>query len=259
MIATSAGFLVAGVAKILGLADYWEYGLFGFFSTFCVYNGQRLFTANATVKTSALNWTAKHRLLILVLSIVSGLLATYFFFKVLNDVTVALVILMGVAVPLSFFYVVPIGGKNIRERAHLKVHAIALTWTGIIGGFPVVNESIDNWAVLVLFFPVLYFYFSAVAIAFDIRDLKYDLQTLRTIPQVMGVQRAKIVAISLLVITMVGIGLFSTYYFVHPIFAIAILIQIFLIASIRKEHPDTYYTVFIDGAVSLLGISFLIS
>ena len=257
IIATSAGVLIAGIVSLFDIANYLEYGLFGFFSTFCVYNAQRLFKASLETKTPWLKWVSKHKKLILNLSIVSGLLSVYYFIQLLNNINLTIVILVVVALCIAFFYVVRLGRKNIREIPHLKIHSIAFTWTAIIVAFPIVNENMLNSEIILFFIPAHYLYFIAVAIPFDIRDLKYDLPTQRTIPQVMGIKKAKVLAIALLIITVLLISFFSNYYLLKPLFLLAVIIQMFLIISTKTTQKDFYCTILIDSAIAFLGISYL--
>jgi hypothetical protein len=257
VIAASACALAAGIANIFNLDNKLHYGLFGFFSTLCVYNGQRLFKAIMGKNTPWLKWVENHKILISVLSILSGLLAGYFFIELLNKLTLAITILIGGAVIISFFYVVRMGKRNIRELPHLKIHSIALTWTVIMVLFPIVNENIYNWEVLILFIPAHYIYFIAIGIPFDIRDLKYDLPTQRTIPQVVGVRKAKMISIVLLIIVSVYLGVFSPYSLLNPLFILVFLTQILLITFTTEKQKSICYATLIDGGIMLLGLSYL--
>ncbi len=257
IIATSAGVLIAGITNLFNITNYLEYGLFGFFSTFCVYNTQRLFKATLETKTPWLKWVNKHKRLILNLSIISGLLSVYYFIQLLNNITITITLLVGFALCIAFFYVVRLGKKNIRELPHLKIHSIAFTWTAIIVVFPIVNENMLNSEIVLFFIPAHYLYFIAVAIPFDIRDLKYDSPTQRTIPQVIGIKKAKIIASVLLIITVIFIDIFSNSFLLTPLFLFVIIAQIILITFTRKTHNDYYYSVLIDGGIALLGINYL--
>jgi len=256
VIATSAGILAAGIANFLNLTNYLQYGLFSFFSTLCVYNGQRVVKAFTKTKSPGLKWVGERVRLIMVLSIVGGLLGAYFFILLLNDITPFIILLIAAAVIISLYYVVRIGGRNLRELPHPKIHSIAFTWTVIMVVFPIVNENLNNWRVFKFFIPAHYLYFIAVAIPFDIRDLKYDLPSQKTIPQVVGVRNAKIISIILLTLMCIVMGAIPSYSLLTPLFMLAILTQITLIAFSGKKQ-DFYYTIFIDGAIALLGISYL--
>lgn len=258
IVATSAGILAAGIANLFTLDNYIHYGLFGFFSTWFVYNSQRLFKSNSKTRTPWLKWVDKHRLTINILSIIGGLLAGYFFILLLNEITLTIVALVSGAGFISFFYVVRVGEKNIREIPYLKIHSVALTWTAMMVVFPIVNENIHNWRILMFFTPANYLYFIAVAIPFDIRDMKYDSPKQRTIPQVVGVRNAKLIAVILLGLALAGIGSISNTFMLKPMTVFAILIQILLITFLPEKHQNFYCSVLIDGAIALLGISYFV-
>lgn len=259
VIASSGGILITGIAKTFGLIDYLNYGLFGFFSIFFVYNGQRLYEAYLDSEVPNLNSLYAHRLMILTMSIISFCLAVYFLIQILDNITIGHLMIFGSAVPLTFFYVVPIGSKNIGERPHLKAHATALSWTGVIVVFPMINGTVKDWLFVIIFSSALYCYFLAITISFDIRDLKCDPLTRKTVPQVVGTANAKIIAILLLLFTGVSIGMIWSDDLDQLLFVTALVVPITLIAFARKSHHDFYYTILIDGSVSLFGISFLLS
>lgn len=258
IIATSAGVLIAGISNLFGIENIIEYGFFGFFATFFVYNSHRLVKANSETKTPWLKWVSRHKKFILNLSVLSGLVSVLCFIKLINVISITIVALIIIAVCLAFFYVIRLGQKNIRELPYLKVHSIAFTWTAIIVLFPIMNENVFDSQALLYFIPAHYLYFLAVAIPFDIRDLKHDLPTQKTIPQVIGVKNAKIVAVILLTITILLINIFSNSYLLTPLFLLAISVQILLIVSIKLTQKDFHYNILIDGSIALLGLSYLI-
>lgn len=256
IISISAGFLASGIANVFALDNYLYYGLFGFFSTLSVYNIQRLIKSKINTKTPWLSWVCEHKTLIIIISVLSAFLAVFFFFRVLKNIDLTVILLMSLAVLISYFYVVRIGKKNIRELPYIKIHSIALTWTTVIVAFPLMNENMLDWKMTMLIIPAHYIYFLAIAIPFDIRDLKYDTPTQRTIPQVIGVKTAKLVSVIFLIIT--AIMLISNFsYQINPLFVIAILTQILFVLFATEKRQEFYYSVFLDGAIALLGISYL--
>ncbi len=257
VIATSAGVLIAGITNLFGIENIIEYGFFGFFATFCVYNSHRLVKASFETKTPWLKWVSRHKKLILNLSVLSGLISVLYFIKLINEIRITIIALIIVAVCIAFFYVIRLGQKNIRELPYLKIHSIAFTWTAIIVLFPIMNENVLNSQVLLYFIPAHYLYFMAIAIPFDIRDLKHDLPTQKTIPQVIGVKNAKILAVVLLIITALLINIYANSYLPIPLFLSAVLIQILLIISTKLTKKDFHYNILIDGSIALLGASYL--
>lgn len=257
VIAISAGVLASGIANVLILENYLEYGLFSFFSTLSVYNGQRVVKTNSKIKSPWLKWVAERIKFLSALSIISGLIGGHFFIRLLNDVTSIIILPIGAAAIISLYYVVGIKGRNLRELPHLKIHSIAFTWTVILVVFPILNEKLCNWQIFKFFIPAHYIYFVAVAIPFDIRDLKYDSPSQRTIPQVVGVRGAKMISIVLLILVCLVIGSIPSLSLLTPLFILAILTQIIFIAFSASKQ-DFYYSILIDGAIAMLGMSYLL-
>ncbi len=257
VIATSAGLLIAGICNVFLIENDLYYGFFGFFSTLFVYNSQRLFKANIETKTAWLKWVYQHRKIIFFLSISSGIISGYLFFKLLNKVTPIIVLLFILAIMISLFYVIKIKGRSLRELPYVKIHSIALTWTLVIVSFPILNENIYDLDILLIFIPANYIYFVAVAIPFDIRDLKHDSLTQRTIPQVVGIRNSKLISILLLISTALGIGIVFPNILKTLTFVIALSTQITLIVFTTVNRQEIYYSLLIDGAIALLGISYL--
>ncbi len=253
IIATSAYALAAGVANMSGIDNYLEHGLFGFFSTFCVYNCQRLYKVNKNSTSPRLKWVFTHRKLVFVSSLISGGLSLYYFVLLMNGLNYALILLMCCGALISAFYVLRIGNKNLRDRSYIKTHSIAITWTLVILIFPMVNEGIYHWDFLLFFIPAHYLYFISVAVVFDINDLKVDPSTQQTIPQIVGSRHTKKVSLILLSVSTIGI----TYCVSNPFTIGAILIQMLLIGLITDKHSDNYFNILIDGTISLLGFSYL--
>nr|WP_143404161.1 hypothetical protein [Gaetbulibacter sp. 4G1] len=158
---------------------------------------------------------------------------------------------------ISLFYVIKIKGRSLRELPYVKIHSIALTWTLVIVSFPILNENIYDLDILLIFIPANYIYFVAVAIPFDIRDLKHDSLTQRTIPQVVGIRNSKLISILLLISTALGIGIVFPNILKTLTFVIALSTQITLIVFTTVNRQEIYYSLLIDGAIALLGISYL--
>lgn len=256
IISISAGFLASGIANAFAFENYLNYGFFGFFSTLSVYNIQRLIKSKTDKKTPWLNWVHKHKVVVISISFISVILAGYFFIKILNKFTPVVFVLIAVAVLIAYYYVIRIGNKSIREMPYLKIHSIALTWTIVIILFPLVNEDALNRDILMYFIPAHYIYFIAIAIPFDIRDLKHDLLSQNTIPQIVGIKRAKIISILLLCLTIIGVGYFSSLL-LKPLFLISFIIAIVLVAFTNENRHEYYFSILLDATIALLGLSYL--
>lgn len=260
IVSLSTGVLAGGFAHILGFKGFSIYfALFAFFATFAVYNGQRLFKINEA-KTNWMFWVRDHQKAIAVATGTAAMAAlAVFIWIVFRKLNAATFVLMAVAAIISAFYVMRIGGKNLRELPFVKIHLISLVWVLILILFPFLQlqYSDPNWTVVFAVCVAHYAYVVAITIPFDIRDLKYDKTFQKTIPQVAGIQTAKLIAVALLlfflvVVTGVGMPIRS-----NPLFYIAVFTQIVLVVFMREDRSDLYCAGAIDGAVSLLGLAYL--
>lgn len=101
---------------------------------------------------------------------------------------------------LTLLYALPVFSKrrNLRSFSGMKIFIIALVWAGVTVVLPVSEREevlLENVTMELLqrFLLVL-----AWIIPFEIRDLRYDLLQLRTIPQRVGVMKTKILGLVLL-------------------------------------------------------------
>lgn len=239
-------------------ADYAiSYGTFVFFGTFSVYNLQRLFkVSQASILTPWLAWVKQNRGLIIGLSALSsaGALVSLWFVQPFNKISVSLLLLGGV---FGLFYVVRVGGRNLRAIPFFKIHVISITWSLLIAVFPLVNGEKDLNVIAVFF--AHYLYTLAVTIPFDIRDLKYDDETYKTIPQVLGADGAKRLAL-LFLVGYILLMLFTVPdLLLSPWFYGVMFLTTGLIARVNEKVSDWYCAGLIDGSIGLLGLVYLLS
>ncbi len=252
IVALSAALLSAGFCFRKEIHNWWLYGLFSFFATMTVYNGQRLFKTKENKATEWLIWVKKHNKLLIGLVLFSFLTALLCFFLIDKNRTLIYLLFTGVSC-ISILYVVRIKGKNIRELPYIKIHLISFTWVIVLILFPLINESLDiNLVTYALGF---YFYVLAVTIPFDIRDLKYDLPEQKTIPQLIGVRKAKILSVLLLLTFVLIFVKTNSQIQFNLFFWVTIALQLFLLLMMNKKRGDFYCAGLIDGAIGLMGLS----
>lgn len=245
--------MCAGFSFALGIGQWLYYGLFAFFSTLVAYNGQRLFKAKESKKTPWLDWVSKHSRSLWATTLFSAFAAGFCLIQIIQLKYDALLLLIFASVS-SVLYVIRIGNKNAREVPYLKIHLIAFTWVFVLVLFPILNENIE--AHVLWMFVAHYFYVVAVTIPFDIRDLKYDNPSHKTIPQVIGVFFAKMNGIILLMLFS-GIMLWQEPALTSNwMFHFAVIVQIFLVANMNEKRSDFYCAGLIDGAIMILGLSY---
>ena len=253
VVALSAGILSAGFCFMQEIEAWQLYGLFSFFSTLAVYNGQRLFKTNDNQETEWLLWVKNHKKGLMTVVFFSSVISAVVFFFIDNHTTVIYLLLVLVSC-ISILYVVRINGRNMRELPHIKIHLIALTWVLILILFPMVNEEIHS--AKIGYSSAFYVYILAVTIPFDIRDLKYDKVSQRTIPQLLGVLNSKVLSVILLFISTVVFVVIEPTLRINPLFILSMIAQLILILNMNKNRGDFYCAGLIDGAIAILGLSF---
>lgn len=110
-----------------------------------------------------------------------------------------------VAAVMGFFtilYALPVfsNNRNLRSLTGVKIYVIAFVWAGVTVLLPV-TDKIDllQWDVLIEFLQRFCFII-ALTLPFEIRDLQFDLEQLRTIPQKIGVKKTKLLGFVLILV-----------------------------------------------------------
>lgn len=237
-----------------GIENGYLYGLFALFSTFSVYNGQRLIKSAQPTQTPWLLWVQRNEKSLYLATFASGLL-TISCLLMIGKVSFGSIILLLISGVISLFYVIPVKGIVMREIPYIKVYLIAITWAIVLILFPILNEG--KFTISVVFHVIAHAIFIiAVAIPFDIRDVKFDQRTQRTIPQIIGVIWAKSVSSTLLFLFLM-IMLFSTpALWETPVIIPAVFVQLALILYMNEKRGDIYCAGAIDGAIGLIGLSY---
>lgn len=167
------------------------------------------------------------------------------------------IILLGVTGVVSFFYVVRIKGINLREIPYMKIHFIAFTWASVLILFPILNET--GWSESVIWQAIAhYFFVVALAIPFDIRDVKFDAASQKTIPQVLGIPLAKIISMVFLMTFLVIMVLIKSSISNNYALYFAVLVQLMLILFMNERRGDLYCAGAIDGSIGLIGLSYFL-
>jgi hypothetical protein len=158
---------------------------------------------------------------------------------------------------ITFFYAIPlfkIGKLHIsfRNFPAIKIFSIAIAWAGVTVLFPLLEAGYHfNYDVYLEFFQRILILI-AYTIPFDIRDVYFDDKELKTIPQLVGVQKSKILG-TVLLLLFVLISLFKNSYFEKEVssdIVIAIITILFLWNSTAKK--SRYYTSFFVEAIPII-------
>lgn len=217
---------------------------FVFFSTIASYNFIRLYKVSE-IQIWAFQFVKKNKKSILGLIFLSLLIVIYLSF-LLKFTTLLTLLPFGL---FTLFYVVPIPVKKnnslaLRSVAFLKLFLIAVSWAGVTVLIPLINYDIELQHNEVVIFIQRFLFVLVITIPFDIRDVDYDNDTLKTLPQVFGIRQTKRIGLFFLILFL-GIELFknsvtSNQFRMHLI--IALLSLFFLFRANQNQHK--YYSAF---------------
>lgn len=225
------------------------------FSIIISYNFIRYFEINSKRLGWFKSWFFENKIKLVLVSIFAFLVSLYIvFFTEFNIESLFIVIPFGF---ITFFYAIPlfkIGKLHIsfRNFPAIKIFSIAIAWAGVTVLFPLLETRYQfNYDVYLEFFQRILILI-AYTIPFDIRDIYFDDKELKTIPQLIGVQKAKILG-TLLLFLFVLLDLFKNSFFEKDISSdvvIAIVTILFLWNSTAKK--SRYYTSFFVEAIPIL-------
>jgi 4-hydroxybenzoate polyprenyltransferase len=221
-----------------------------FFATLTVYNFHALYKHTGKNVSTKKTWIQIHRKTIQLSILIGGISAVIFvLFLVKNPMK--MLPLLGFISVISFFYVVPIKGKALREQAFMKIIYVSLVWTTILLVIPQLNERANpfEWLDISAFFCL----FFAVAIPFDLRDSEIDSQKMKTIPTYFGAKKSKIIALFVFSCSVTLFLIKHPNWLGNPIFWLAISINSLLLITASGAKKEGYYA-FMDTAFGIFGL-----
>lgn len=163
--------------------------LFVFFGTITGYN----FVKYAGIAGLHHRSLTKNLRLIQIFSLFVFFALIYMAFKLPQNI-LFFTLIMGIFTSL---YVLPFFGKgrNLRGLAGVKILVIAFVWSGVTVVLPLINKAeIFQLDIIIELFQRFLFVF-ALTLPFEIRDLRFDMAKLNTVPQIFGVPKTKIIGI----------------------------------------------------------------
>jgi hypothetical protein len=156
---------------------------------------------------------------------------------------------------ITLLYAVPIGRKNIREIAYLKVFVIAFIWAVVTYILPLLKLAIDftdlNESHLYQFIERM-LWVVLLMIPFEIRDLKFDKKYLITLVSALGVKRIKTYSILILILLVVLKLYFSNIdeIWIH----LCIYTSLAMVIIFAKPIQNPYYSSFLVEALPILWV-----
>ena len=243
--------LTASTEVLFGTANF-KVSQFVFSATIFTYNFQRIIRIKKGLKHTQKAWLANQNIAIYVLMACGGLVSAYRFFEfqLLTQVVIVIVGLLSVLYPFG-----------LRKIPFIKIFVISFVWTISTMLLLVIENNLLISQNIALHLLSRFLFVFAITIPFDIRDLKYDAQNLRTIPLFFGVLKSQFIAVSALFIC----GVLAIFQYLENalIFSnLLALILLYFLSSIfivkSDEIRGEMYFSFWGESLSILGYLFLV-
>ena len=138
--------------------------------------------------------------------------------------------------------------KNLRNTEGIKIFIVAATWSLLTVLLPIIDffDKID--VIGMIYFIQIFIYVFVAIIPFDIRDLNLDIKNLNTVPQNIGIQRAKNLGIILLfvfiILDFVQIILLEHVNLTSVLINIIICIILSILLFNSRKNQTKYYASF---------------
>jgi 4-hydroxybenzoate polyprenyltransferase len=165
----------------------------------------------------------------------------------------AVLLVLCLLVLLTFFYVTPfLIFKSLRNISSAKIFVVAIVWAGTTVLLPILSTSYPTTTAVLLTFLQRFLILISLIIPFEIRDLKYDATSLKTVPQRLGVQKTKRLGVGLLLVCLLMEGVkgdFDCSYFLSLLIMCALLAAGIISSS---KNQKKYFASFWIEAISIV-------
>ncbi|MDC0204348.1 UbiA family prenyltransferase [Flavobacteriales bacterium] len=237
---------------LLDINGNYKISQFVFFATLFAYNFQRIVRIKKGKNHVRKEWLHRHKIAIYSLMFLGGLMSASLFFEFQRPTQIAIV----VSGSLSFGY-----PFLLRKIPGIKIFIIVLVWTISTMLLVLLENQIQLSQNITLHLFARFLLIFAITIPFDIRDLNFDNKELRTIPIVFGSVKARIIAISALVLCTIIAVVQYINKDINVAYLLALILLYFVslifIAKSDVSKREMYFSFWIES-LSILGYIFLI-
>lgn len=214
-------------------------------AVFGVYNANRLNKLKKNqLHLEMRSWYEKNSVILFIASIIFLLLSALIYFYVLRQKPFSLLIL-GVTSMFTALYIFTINQVNLRQIPGTKAIWIAVIWTILAVVIPKLISDSFRW--FDLHYVILFY---SLTIPGDLRDMKFDNPKMKTIPQLIGNPKSKILFYFLLVIF-----LMINYLLEDTSLQLISIVFLFSLILLAKRFSNRHEL--LDGILLILGVSTL--
>ncbi|WP_281227962.1 hypothetical protein [Flavobacterium aquiphilum] len=220
--------------------------LFVFFGTIVGYNFVK-YDALVRVKKKIVRKQLK---IIAVLSFISFLLVGYYFFH-LKQITQ--IVSVGI-LAITALYTLPFfpNRRNARNWAGVKIYIVSLCWVGATLVLPLINAEIPFTSDFFIKCIQRFILVFVLILVFEIIDLANDDPHLKTVPQMIGVKKTKLLGFLLLIPFWFLEIFISTFNYHDAVINLVMVIMLMLFIYFANTNRSKYYTSFWVEAVPIL-------
>ena len=227
---------------------------FCLFSTIASYNLIRIFRVEE-VQPWFFEFIKNNKSILVLLTVFSVIATLYFAFGFSLQ---TLLWLLPFAIA-TLFYVNPFAIKNkrfsLRYVALIKLFLIAISWAGVTVLIPLIQHKINLDSNEIIMLVQRFLFVVAITIPFDIRDMSYDNENLKTLPQAIGIQKSKWLGLLFLMLFL-GFEFLKTPIQPEQLqihFFIVLATLLFLVKA--NENQNKYYSAFFVESLPIAWLS----
>ena len=231
-------FCFALLCKYVQLINDWNQDslvFISFFATIFVYNFSHWIGDKASLRIP---------IIVITVLICFGIGVLYLDFS--------LFIILSLLAGISILYSWSFNPKTLRNMPRLKIFWIALVWTLVVimpafSTFQRLNNNLIWLAISIFCFTL------AITIPFDIRDLSTDDENLKTLPQLVGIQRSIFLSLCLIFLS----AFFMLTYFSYQVdvgtraFLMSLSFATIILLMSRNSFNKWFTTFWVEGLSAL--------
>lgn len=136
---------------------------------------------------------------------------------------------------------------NLRNVVAVKIIVLVVVWSGVTVLLPLVDKGLEFSGTSMLLFFQRAFFLMALTIPFDIRDIKFDDDSLKTIPQLFGVNNAKKLSFVLLLASLVIEFVVSPTQEIKYVFLFIVFLSILMVMRASAKQSKYYSSFWLEG------------
>ena len=162
---------------------------------------------------------------------------------------------------LTILYAIPFFSKfqkNLRSIGYLKIIIVAVVWLGVSVLLPVFDIEKEFTRNIYLYAIQRFLLVVVLILPFEIRDMKYDVISLQTIPREIGIENTKKLGYILLLICLLLEFIIVSEVIFRNVFLIIFVSLLFLLMRSKIQQSKYYSSFFVEVIPIFWWLLFLI-